>query len=68
MEYAIVMETYIKVDCKILAITEKAFLIDFEDKEHWIPRSVCMNGHKEFHRGEEVLLYIAEWKAKEFTE
>ena len=58
-------ERYTKVDCEILRVTEKAFLIGVEGKTHWIPRSVCMNGHKEFAVGEEALLYIAEWKAEE---
>ena len=57
-------ESYLDVACKILAVpsTGKSLLI--EDKvgnEHWVPRSVCMNGHHKFNSGDDVVLKIAEW-------
>lgn len=53
-------EKYRKIDCIMEKITEKAFLINVESEPFWIPRSCCMNGHKEFVE-ENVTLYIAEW-------
>ena len=54
-------EQYRKIDCLIEKVTEKAFLINIEGETYWIPRSCCMNGHKEFEEEEDVILYIAEW-------
>lgn len=58
-------EEYQKVDCTIKARTDDAWLVEFEDIECWVPRSCCMNGHKNFEAEEEVVLYIAKWKYDE---
>jgi hypothetical protein len=54
-------ERYTKVDCEIKAVTDNAWLIAVDDEECWIPRSCCMEGHREYERGEQVLLHIATW-------
>ena len=57
-------ESYTDVACTIKAAPSsgKALLIvDKHDEDHWVPRSVCMNGHHEFVVGDDVTLKIADW-------
>jgi hypothetical protein len=54
-------------DCDIIAVTDKAVLIEYEDEEYWIPVSQLADGEDHsFERGDEgVTVSISEWIAKE---
>lgn len=55
-------EEYTKIKCKITVITDKAFRIELDDgREVWVPRSVCMLGHRSFDLGGDLDLAIASW-------
>ena len=57
-------ETYRKIDCEISRVTDKAALVVIDGMEHWVPLSVCSNGHKvEDQVGETMTLLVAEWFA-----
>jgi len=57
-------ETYEKVSGTILAVTNKAFLIDNEFREVWVPKSICSAGSRfldELSVGDVVEVRIATW-------
>lgn len=55
-------ESYTDVLCVIRAVTAKAYRIETGVGDfHWVPRSVCMNGHKEYAVSDTPTLKIADW-------
>ncbi len=53
--------TYGKVAGTIIAQTEKAYLLDTNNIEIWIPRSCCMLGHRDIDVGDSVILDVVDW-------
>ena len=54
---------YVNVSGVIQRTTKKALLLSLEAdaREVWIPRSVCMMGHRDYEGGDFVNLDVAEW-------
>lgn len=53
--------------CDIVAVTDKAVLIEYEDEQHWIPISQLADGEDHsFERGDEdVTVSVSAWIAKQ---
>ena len=51
-------------DVEILKETEKAFLVDLDGEEYWLPKSQILDAD-EYREGDEGTLSISAWIARE---
>lgn len=58
--------TYLNVSGVIQKVSEKALQLSLNDDARliWIPRSICMMGHRHYDEGDEVNLDVADWFVK----
>lgn len=51
-------------DCEILATTDAALYIEYDDEQHWIPRSQIEGGDDEdIEKGDVRTLVVTKWIA-----
>jgi len=56
--------TYSPIECTIVKTTAKALLIDNQEIESWIPKSVCQESARkldDLEAGDDAVLRIADW-------
>ncbi len=53
-------DSYSNIDCQILAVTNDAVLIEYDDGEKWIPKSVIENDAEEIEIGD-IEVPVADW-------
>lgn len=59
---------YVHLDpCNVIAVTEKAVLIEYDDEKHWIPVSQLADGEDHNYEAgdKDITVSVSEWIAKQ---
>ncbi len=55
----------VELQARCLRETDAALLVEIDGEEHWLPKS-CVADHSEvFEEGDDGILVVAEWVAKD---